>query len=566
MKRRNVILGLGSLSAAGAGVGTGAFSLGTVDRNADVTVANENNAYLAMAPSSGPNGNYATQGSNGNEIGLDFSGANNQNGSGVNGGGEFYFDNVFTVQNQGSQTLYVWVNFSGSTFDDSNLYLYPNGARDTELNDGSNSVLTLAPGENATIGVYIDTNSVSTGQQTPTMTVRADVDNPNPGNSDPVGPGGDEALVVSQDDNKGDFDTIQGAIDKASGTDILVQPGTYQEELDIPGGNSASDVQGLTLRSTQGPGQTTIEANAQNDNEAITIDGVSGVRIEGFEITFDGNQSPNAEKYGIRALAGSDGFTVADCTIGDFSTFEDGRDGSGGNDVDAVRSVGVTVTSETGSSAPQTVLNPVISDITFEEITCTGVTTDDSLDSDSKAKGVALNGDVRGARVQYCDFLSIGEASNDPSGAQISRPGNLAKGTDKPRGISIISGSANSGGSGPNTAPSNFIIKGNVFGGPLGSGDEIVGVFGQPAIFIGGSGGMGPNHNLKNNEFYHPVDNLNGTEALNLNDQNNWFNTDGTTHPLNPDLVQPDQDEDGGRIVQRGGSSAPNYDLSPPAP
>lgn len=253
MKRRNLLIGIGSFAAAGAAVGTGAFSTAEASRDVSVQVANENNAFLSIKPSNTSNGQFATQGSSDDQIGLDFSGSGNS-GTGVGQDSVYNFDDVFRIANQGTQTVYVWSRLSGgSKFDNSNFYLYPNGARETELRDNSNSVLTLSPGESAKIGVHIDTGSISTGSDSLTATIRADVDKP--GNSGSVGPGGDEALVVSKTPDAGDFSSIQNAIDSADGTTIIVEPGTYEERPEIPAGKS-----GLTLRGA-GEGEVTIDAS-----------------------------------------------------------------------------------------------------------------------------------------------------------------------------------------------------------------------------------------------------------------------------------------------------------------
>jgi hypothetical protein len=253
MQRRKFVLGLGSLTAGGAAaVGSGAFTTAEATRDVAVEVADDSTGYVALQASGGPNGQFASQGTNG-KIGLDFSGSGNE-GSGVGRNSVYNFDDVFRVTNQGTQTVYVWSRLSGgSKFDNNNLYFYPNGSRSTKLKDNSNSVLALSPGETANIGVHIDTGSFSLDSDSLTATIRADVDRP--GTSESVGPEGDEALVVSQTPDQGDFSSIQSAIDSADGTTIIVEPGTYEERPVIPG-----SVSGLTLRGA-GEGEVTIDAS-----------------------------------------------------------------------------------------------------------------------------------------------------------------------------------------------------------------------------------------------------------------------------------------------------------------
>ncbi|WP_251328177.1 DUF1102 domain-containing protein [Haloplanus pelagicus] len=525
MKRRNLLLGIGGLSAAGAGMRTGAFSLGTVDRSADVTVANEDDAYLAMAPSSGPNGAYATQGSNKNELALDFT--NNGQGGGVNSEGEFYFDNVLTVENRATQTVYVWARFGGgSQFDNQNLYLYPNGARDTKLNDQSNSVLTLAPGERANIGAYIDTSSTSTGSsETLTMTVRADVDNPSGTNS--VGPSGGQALVVSQDPDQNEYGSIQNAIDDATGTDVLVEAGTYNEAIVI-------DKDDITLRSLAGAGQTTIRASTEDanvdfgtgSNKAVLVDGATDVTIDGFTVTFESAPANNSEKYAVRGRpdgsgGGPDNLVVANNIIEDFSTSD--QPGNSG----AVRAGGVSIDmNPTGGLGPATTNGIEVRNNIIRDIECVG----DVDQNDSRAKGIAMNGDVQEAVIMDNTIHNIGTTSNeDPNAAEELANTSGVEGTEKPRGISLTE-------NGP-TGPTNFEIVRNDF-------DGIEGTYGQPAIFVGGSNGLGGSHAVRFNNFRHPVDNLSG-EALVL--RKNWWSSGSP-----PATSSADSDADGGVLIDRG--------------
>lgn len=325
---------------------------------------------------------------------------------------------------------------------------------------------------------------------------------------------------------------IQPAVDSAaSGGGLNVADGTYNEAVTI-------DVSGLTIQSLSGAGSTTVEASAASQNNKVfQINGVSGVTIEGLEITFDGTDSSNGEKYGIRARAGSDGLTVQDCDIGGFSA-SDVASNTG-----AVRTSGITVTSKQGSNAGTPVKNPTIENNSLHDMKCTGgVDPNNSPDKDSKAKGIALNGDVQGATLAGNTIRNIGSAggpNESPNSAEaVSDPG--VEGTEKPRGISLIENDSGVG-------PTDFDIDNNVLGG-TGS-DAIVGTWGQPAIFIGGTNSLGSTHDVRDNEFYHPVDNL-SSDALELNGDNTYYDTSGNTQT--PSLVPADADEDGGNLIDRG--------------
>ncbi|MFB6122039.1 MAG: LamG domain-containing protein, partial [Haloferacaceae archaeon] len=60
MKRRQLLLGLGSVAGAGSVLGSGAFTSVSADRSVTVNVADDANAFLAMRPCSGGNGGYVT--------------------------------------------------------------------------------------------------------------------------------------------------------------------------------------------------------------------------------------------------------------------------------------------------------------------------------------------------------------------------------------------------------------------------------------------------------------------------------------------------------------------------
>ncbi len=78
----------------------------------------------------------------------------------------------------------------------------------------------------------------------------------------------------------GDFTTIQAAIDAAmDGDEVEVHPGTYNESINLLG-------KAVTLRSSDGPDVTTIDATGLNDSvvKCITGEGPNTV-LQGFTIT-----------------------------------------------------------------------------------------------------------------------------------------------------------------------------------------------------------------------------------------------------------------------------------------
>lgn len=89
-------------------MGTGAFSSITADRPFQITVADDDVAYLTLTPNSNhPNGAYAK--GNNDVFRLDFDGNDQVEGGGVNGEARSEFDKVFQIQNQGTQEVGVYV-------------------------------------------------------------------------------------------------------------------------------------------------------------------------------------------------------------------------------------------------------------------------------------------------------------------------------------------------------------------------------------------------------------------------------------------------------------------------
>ena len=105
MQRRKFVVGLGALaSGSAAAVGTGAFTSVEADRQVDVQVASDAQAYLSLSNSSSSNNEYFAQ--SGTEYAVDFS-STNAGGSGVNPNADTIAKSVFTIENQGTQEVTV---------------------------------------------------------------------------------------------------------------------------------------------------------------------------------------------------------------------------------------------------------------------------------------------------------------------------------------------------------------------------------------------------------------------------------------------------------------------------
>lgn len=165
MERRKFIAGVGSLAAGGAAaLGTGAFTSVTATRNIDVEVADDASAYLRLEGTGGGNSGYVTDDGNGGTLSINLDSSNDgPRGDGVNPDAVTEIDDLFDIENQGTQEVEVGLTKTG---DNSGLVeFYPNsGYTGDPL---STSDITLTTGGSETISMKIDTEgeSVSDGDE-----------------------------------------------------------------------------------------------------------------------------------------------------------------------------------------------------------------------------------------------------------------------------------------------------------------------------------------------------------------------------------------------------------------
>jgi len=102
MNRRKFLIGAGSLAAgSAAAMGTGAFSSVRAERDINVEVADDANAYLALDASISQ---YAKESSG--TLELQFDGSNpDQDGDGLNANADTTFANVFKIVNNGTNDI-----------------------------------------------------------------------------------------------------------------------------------------------------------------------------------------------------------------------------------------------------------------------------------------------------------------------------------------------------------------------------------------------------------------------------------------------------------------------------
>jgi hypothetical protein len=146
-----VLLALGLVT--GAIYATGAFTSLTAQRDANVAVTGDASAYLSLKPASGPNGEYARYEHGQLQVVLGETTTEKGTGSGVNVNAVTTVNNVFTITNQGSQTVGLWLT------DGSDSVTFKSGGQSIE---GKGNVITIKPGTTKPVSLVVDTRQVKT--------------------------------------------------------------------------------------------------------------------------------------------------------------------------------------------------------------------------------------------------------------------------------------------------------------------------------------------------------------------------------------------------------------------
>ena len=179
MKRRTLMIGLGATAAGGSAlVGSGAFTSVQADRDVEIDVADDSDAFLQLQPAEDddgnelPNGQYADPG--GGTLELDFTGDNDRiagGGEGFNPRADTGVSRVFEVRNQGTQEVEVALRTSEQDDTDTNgVCLVPS---DVGVPGDQNLLLTITAH-----GVDLDPVALDPGEKqqfSVTATVRASV-------------------------------------------------------------------------------------------------------------------------------------------------------------------------------------------------------------------------------------------------------------------------------------------------------------------------------------------------------------------------------------------------------
>ena len=171
MERRKFLIGTGALaSGSAAAVGTGAFTSVEADRSIAIETAGDANAFLSFEKATDgsdnvyPNAQEYVELTEDNTLSLDFTQSDDTQGaaSGINKNAKSTFDNLFDIQNNGTQDVVLSVESDLIASQGGFLVIYADNSQgDSSDNTGlsdvdSGQTTTLAPGEAATnVGIYV---------------------------------------------------------------------------------------------------------------------------------------------------------------------------------------------------------------------------------------------------------------------------------------------------------------------------------------------------------------------------------------------------------------------------
>jgi len=149
MERRKFVVGLGALaSGSAAAMGTGAFSSVEADRTISVEVADDSNAYLRLQGAGGVNSDYVTSDGTDGVLEINLDSGNDSiagDGDGVNPDAITKIDDLFVVENQGTQEVEITLNKSGDNDGLATFYIddYSTTLDGTDLTAGASETISL---------------------------------------------------------------------------------------------------------------------------------------------------------------------------------------------------------------------------------------------------------------------------------------------------------------------------------------------------------------------------------------------------------------------------------------
>ena len=160
MQRRNFLIGAAGTAIGGSAlVGSGAFTSVTAERDVEVAVADDANAFLRLeAVEDSPNADAFVEEGDGT-IAIDITETEDDGGEtlgeGLNPNAETVIDDLFVIQNQGTQEIEVEID---EEFDpiEANV-LEVEGSESADTDDLLSEPQTLGVGDEATVGLVLDT-------------------------------------------------------------------------------------------------------------------------------------------------------------------------------------------------------------------------------------------------------------------------------------------------------------------------------------------------------------------------------------------------------------------------
>lgn len=156
---------LAIFAAIGLVTATGAFTTVSATRTANVTVAGDADALLALEPHTDANGQAYAQLTTDDQLEINIAGNFDQDGvtpGGVNPNALTEVDNVFNITNQGSQSVEIYITKTGNNnqfvqFYNGSVVGSPNPGTNITATGSGGNLDTLSPGQTAQISMEIDT-------------------------------------------------------------------------------------------------------------------------------------------------------------------------------------------------------------------------------------------------------------------------------------------------------------------------------------------------------------------------------------------------------------------------
>ena len=151
MERRKFLIGAAGTAIGGSAlVGSGAFTSVEADRQVEVNVVDDADAYLGLSALDEPNSEYVDE--SGDTVAIDIT-ETDAGGQGLNPNATTVIEDLLEVTNQGTNDgVGVWVEVDLGDIGDGEFEVYDQDT-DTDLED---EAVPIDVGESLTIGVEIE--------------------------------------------------------------------------------------------------------------------------------------------------------------------------------------------------------------------------------------------------------------------------------------------------------------------------------------------------------------------------------------------------------------------------